>query len=145
MRSLGIRRQRRAPLFKPPPPGTKTNWATSSSERPPSLYLSEEEAGVSQASKWKTQRCCKNLMRRALRYSLLSLWHNTEWHVAMFFLLYSCFYAHCLHKKKWSGPLRLNVSMQMCKCENHPALHPSMLELHIMKNKRLPQHQYYYY
>lgn len=49
MRSLGIRRQRRAPLFKPPPPGTKTNWATSSSERPPSL--SEEEAGVSQASK----------------------------------------------------------------------------------------------
>ena len=34
--------------------------------------LSEEEASVSQALKWKNQRHCENLMRRALHCSPLS-------------------------------------------------------------------------
>lgn len=43
------------------------------------ISLSEEEASVSQALKWKNQRNCKNLMRTLLRPAL-RVWHNTSWH-----------------------------------------------------------------
>lgn len=56
--------------------------------------LSEEEASISQALKWKNQRHCKNLMRTALHCSSLSVRHNTSWRVVDFTL--SLFFSHCL-------------------------------------------------
>lgn len=73
---------------------------------PKSLSLSEEEASISQALKWKNQRHCKNLMRRALHCSPLSVWHNTSWHVVIFSLsslLYSLPLFPLPTLEEWSG------------------------------------------
>lgn len=126
-RSLEIKQEARASLFKPPPPGTKTNWAMLTMP-PKSLSPSKEEANISQALKWKNQRHCKNLMRRAVHCSPLSVWHNTSWHVVIFSLsvvFIHCLYFHCLH---WMN--RVDIQAQA-----HSVLSVRMQEYHAY-----PQH-----
>lgn len=128
-------------MFKPPPPGSKTNCAMLSSRWPQSLSLSEEETSVSQALKWKNQCHCKNLMRRALHCSALSVWHNTSWHLvissrSLFFI--HCLYSRCLH---W----RIAVDIQAW---NQPW--PTLSSVLGYKNIMLPPqnwvlHTYYQY